>query len=164
MQIKFKGNIVTLLGERLGKGDRAPDFGAVNGDLSPFRLSSIEGKKLISSVPSLDTGVCRTQTKTFHQKLAEMPDITLITVSLDLPFAQKRFCEEAGINHKVISDYQDREFGEKYGLLIKELKLLSRAVLLLNEGHEVVYTEYLEEVTREPDYEKALEAVRSLRG
>ncbi len=163
--IKFKGNPMTLLGEDLQPGSQAPDFRAVDTDLKPVTLQDSAGKvRLITAVPSIDTGVCDTMTRTFNQKAAQLPEkVAVYTVSMDLPFAQKRWCGNAGIERvKTLSDYQDRSFAQNWGLLIKELKLLARAVFVVDEQGKVVYREIVPEVTQEPDYEAALAAVKKL--
>ncbi|MGL4367471.1 MAG: thiol peroxidase [Brevinemataceae bacterium] len=161
MEITFKGTALTVPGEQLKIGDKAPDFHAVGMDLTPWTLSQVKGTKIISVVPSLDTGVCQIQTKKFNQEASSLHNVHIITISLDLPFAQSRWCGAENINNlTVVSDYQEREFGNKYHLLISELKLLTRAVLILDENNIVKYTEYLKEITHEPNYTAALEALQ----
>lgn len=163
--ITFKGNPMTLLGPDVKVGDPAPDFRVVNNDLQPVALPDSRGKvRLIAVVPSLDTGVCDTMTRKFNEQAARLPDeVVVYTVSMDLPFAQKRWCGNAGIEKvKTLSDYQDRSFGLNYGVLIKELKLLTRSVFVVDEDGKVAYREIVKEVTDEPDYESALAAVKKL--
>ncbi|MDW7644552.1 MAG: thiol peroxidase [Desulfuromonadales bacterium] len=163
--ITFKGNPVTLVGPDVKVGDSAPDFHVVDGTLTPVTLADSKGKvRLITVVPSLDTGVCDTMTRKFNEEAAKLPeDVVVYTVSVDLPFAQNRWCGNAGIDRvKTLSDYQDRSFGLNYGLLIDELKLLARAVLVVDANDKIVYREIVKEVTTEPDYKAALEAVRKL--
>ena len=163
--ITFKGNPMTLLGPDVKVGDAAPDFQVVDNALQPVTLASSAGKvRLISVVPSLDTPVCDTMTRTFNQQAANLPaDVVVYTVSLDLPFAQKRWCGNAGIEKvQTLSDYQERAFGLNWGLLIKELKLLARAVFVVDKSGKVAYREIVREVTAEPDYNAALEAVKKL--
>ncbi|MCP3175491.1 thiol peroxidase [Desulfuromonas sp. KJ2020] len=163
--ITFKGNPVTLVGPDVKVGDKAPDFRVVDGTLQPVTLADSKGKvRLITVVPSLDTGVCDTMTRKFNEEAAKLPeDVVVYTVSVDLPFAQNRWCGNAGIDRvKTLSDYQDRSFGLNYGLLIDELKLLARAVLVVDANDKIVYREIVKEVTTEPDYKAALEAVRKL--
>lgn len=163
--ITFKGNPVTLVGPDVKVGDNAPDFRVVDGTLQPVTLADSKGKvRLITVVPSLDTGVCDTMTRKFNEEAAKLPeDVVVYTVSVDLPFAQNRWCGNAGIDRvKTLSDYQDRSFGLNYGLLIDELKLLARAVLVVDANDKIVYREIVKEVTTEPDYKAALEAVRKL--
>jgi thiol peroxidase len=143
-------------------GDTAPDFTAVDTDLKPVKLSDFKGKTVvISAVPSLDTPVCEIQTKKFNQEAASA-NATIVTISMDLPFAQKRFCGANGITAvKVVSDYKDRDFATKYGLYIKELGLISRAVLVVDKNGKVAYEEIVKEVTQEPNYKAALDKVKS---
>lgn len=161
--ITFKNNPVTLLGPDLAVGDSAPEFRVVDTDLSSVTLADSAGQvRLITVVPSLDTGVCDTMTRNFNAKAAELPENVIVyTISMDLPFAQKRWCGNAGIDRvKTLSDYQDRSFGLAYGLLIDELKLLARAVYVIDANGKVVYRQIVPEVTEEPDYDAALEAVK----
>jgi thiol peroxidase len=163
--ITFKGNPMTLVGQPVGTGDAAPDFRVVDNALQPVSLASSAGQiRLITVVPSLDTPVCDTMTRTFNQDAAHLPDhVAVYTVSLDLPFAQKRWCGNAGIDRvKTLSDYQERSFALNYGLLIKELKLLARAVLVIDAQDRVSYLQIVPEVTAEPDYAAALAAVKAL--
>ena len=163
--ITFKGNPMTLLGPDVKPGDPAPDFRVVNTDLQPVSLADSRGKvRLITVVPSLDTGVCDTMTRKFNEQTAGLPEGAVVyTVSMDLPFAQKRWCGNAGIEKvKTLSDYQDRSFGLNYGVLIKELKLLARSVFVIDPEGKVAYREIVREVTDEPDYESALAATRKL--
>ncbi|MDX2494231.1 MAG: thiol peroxidase [Desulfuromusa sp.] len=163
--VLFKGNPATLLGSEVKVGDTAPDFRVVDNGLQPITLASAAGKiRLIAVVPSLDTPVCDTMTRQFNQDVANLPDsVVVYTVSVDLPFAQKRWCGNAGIDKvQTLSDYQDRSFGLNYGLLLKDLKLLARAVYVIDENDKVVYVELVPEVTAEPNYTAALEAVKKL--
>ncbi|WP_432823448.1 thiol peroxidase [Trichloromonas sp.] len=163
--ITFKGNPATLLGPELKVGMAAPDFKVVNNGLQPVSLADSKGKiRLITVVPSLDTPVCDAMTRKFNVEAAKLPDSVLVyTVSLDLPFAQKRWCGNAGIEKvQTLSDYQERSFGLNYGLLIDELKLLARAVLVIDQGDKIAYQEIVKEVTAEPDYAAALAATRAL--
>ena len=154
----FLGNPVTLIGET------APDFSLRASDLSIKSLSDFAGKKkVISVVPSIDTGICSTQTRTFNKELSAMSDTVVITISADLPFAQARWCGVEGLEQAVmLSDYYDNEFGKTYGLLMAEWHLLARAVLVLDEDNKLVYAEYLENVNSEPNYQAAIEAVKAL--
>lgn len=163
--ITFKGNPVTLLGPDIQVGDTAPDFTVVDNSLQPVTLSDGQGKvQLITVVPSIDTGVCDTMTRKFNQDAAALPEnVAVYTISVDLPFAQSRWCGNAGIERvKTLSDYQERSFGLAYGLVIDELKLLARAVYVIDPAGKVAYREIVAEVTAEPDYEAALAAVKSL--
>jgi thioredoxin-dependent peroxiredoxin len=163
--ITFKGNPMTLLGPDVKAGEAAPEFKVVDNGLQPVTLSDSKGKvRLITVVPSLDTPVCDTMTRKFNEQAAKLPDdVVVYTVSLDLPFAQKRWCGNAGIEKvKTLSDYQERAFGLNYGVLIKELKLLARSVFVVDRNDKVAYREIVKEVTAEPDYEAALAAVKKL--
>ena len=164
--VTFKGAPLTLAGQEVKVGSAAPDFKLhyFEGGLKELTLADLKGKAtIISVVPSLDTPVCATQTKTFNEKLGELGDkINALTVSLDLPFAQNRFCGAEGIkNLRTASDYQERAFGQSYGTLIEELKILSRAVFVLDKEGKVVYAQYVPEVASEPDYEPALAALKA---
>lgn len=163
--VLFKGNPATLLGPEIKVGDAAPDFQVVDNGLQPVTLATDAGKvRLITVVPSLDTPVCDTMTRQFNQQAAELPDsVAVYTISVDLPFAQKRWCGNAGIDKvQTLSDYQDRSFGLNYGLLLKNLKLLARAVYVIDQNNKVAYAQIVPEVTDEPDYAAALAAVRKL--
>ncbi len=163
--ITFKGNPVTLLGPELKTGSAAPDFKVVDNGLQPVTLADSQGKvRVITVVPSLDTPVCDTMTRKFNEEAAKLPEnVVVYTISLDLPFAQKRWCGNAGIEKvKTLSDYQERSFGLSYGLLIDELKLLARAVLVIDQEGTISYQEIVKEVTAEPDYKAALAAARAL--
>ncbi len=164
--ITFKGNPMTLVGEPLSLGSPAPPFELhyADGGIKTLTLEDLKGKPtIISVVPSLDTPTCATQTKRFNSELAALGDgINAVTVSRDLPFAQARFCGAEDISAmRTASDYQTHAFGNDYGLTIEELKLLARAVLVLDSSGTVVYREVVSEVASEPDYAKALEALRS---
>jgi len=158
--ITMKGSSLTLIGPEIKVGDLAPEAVLVANDLSEVKLSSFAGKKIILSVvPSLDTPVCDLQTKRFNQEAASLPDVVVLTVSRDLPFAQKRWCGAAGVSAvKTLSDYRGK-FGETYGVLIKELSLLARCIFVIDEKGKVIYTQLVKEVTQEPDYEGVLKAV-----
>lgn len=160
----FAGGSITLLGKEVKVGDKAPEFTAVKGDLSPFTLKDVEGKiKLISVVPSVDTGVCELQTIRFNQEAGKLDNVAIITISEDLPFAQARFCGAKGIDNAiVVSDYNGHSFGTGYGFLIEELQLLNRGIVVIDKDDVVRYVEYVKENTDHPDYDKALEAVKSL--
>lgn len=163
--ITFKGNPFTLLGPALKVGDKAPDFTVVDNGLAAVTLASYSGKiKVISAVPSLDTPVCDTETRRFNQEAAGLPEnVVVLTISLDLPFAQKRWCGAAGIDRVItLSDYQERSFAAAYGVMIKELKLLSRSIFVIDAGNTIRYIEIVPEVTTEPDYAAVIAAVKSL--
>jgi thioredoxin-dependent peroxiredoxin len=161
----MKGNPLTLVGPALKVGDRAPDVELVGNDLQAVKLSSLGRKvSLYASVPSLDTPVCDMETRRFNEAAANLSDdVALVTISMDLPFAQKRWCGAAGIDRVVtLSDYRNAFFGEAYGVLIKELRLLARAVFVVDSARTIRYLEIVKEVTKEPDYEAALNAVTGL--
>ncbi len=163
--ITFKGNPMTLLGEAVRVGDDAPDFKVTGNDLSDIDLSAHKGKVVVLSVvPSIDTPVCATQTRTFNKEATGLAnDVVVLTISMDLPFAQKRFCGAEGIERVVTaSDYKNRSFGTSYGTLIKELGLLTRAVFVIDRKRKVVHAEYVGEVTSEPDYAAAIKAVKEV--
>jgi len=163
--ITFKGNPFTLLGPELKVGDKAPDFAVVDNGLAPVSLASSAGKiRIISSVPSLDTPVCDTETRRFNQEAAGLPgDVVVLTISLDLPFAQKRWCGAAGIDRvTTLSDYRERSFGQNYGVLIKELLLLTRAIFVVDAQGVIRYIQIVPEVTSEPDYAAVVSAAKSL--
>ena len=161
----FQGNGLTLVGDEVKVGDAAPDFSVLGDDLSAVTLADYAGKvKVICLVPSLDTPVCAVQTRRFNEELSALGDrVNALTVSCDLPFAMARFCGSEGIaNRRTGSDYQDRRFGEDWGLTIEELKILTRAVFVLDGDGKIVYAQVVPEVTDEPDYDAALAALREL--
>lgn len=162
--VTFKGNALTAIGPELKTGDKAPDFKVIDGKLNEVTLKSSAGSvRLISVVPSLDTPVCDQQTRKFNEAAAQLPgNVKVLTVSLDLPFAQGRFCTTANIDKiQVLSDHRARSFGENYGVLIKELQLLSRAVFVVGADDKIKYLQYVKEVTEHPDYDKALNAAKT---
>lgn len=165
MQVTFGGKNLNLYGEVVKVSDKAPDFKAVNNDLSSFDSKENQGKVVVYSVvPSIDTGVCSLQARTFNEEAEKLGDnVIVITVSCDLPFAQKRFCAQEGIKNSIsISDYKDHDFGKKYGFLIEDLALLSRGVVIVDKNGKIAYTEYVKEVTNEVNFEAALDAVKAL--
>jgi len=163
--ITMKGAALTLVGDEMRPGEKARDCELIANDLSSIKLSSFYGKVcIISSVPSLDTSVCDTMTRRFNQEAGTLgKDIVVLTISMDLPFAQKRWCGAAGVrNVQTLSDYRQGSFGKNYGVLIKELRLLARAVFVLDKAAVVRYMELVKELTHEPDYEAVLQATRKL--
>ncbi|MEQ8847183.1 thiol peroxidase [Botrimarina sp.] len=167
--VTFKGAPMTLAGQAVDAGQPAPDFTThyFEGGMQTLTLADLKGKPtLISVVPSLDTGVCATQTKKFNDQLGELGDkVHAVTISADLPFAMNRFCGAESIkNLRVASDYQDRSFGKAYGTLIEELKIECRAVFVLAADGKVTYAQYVDEVTDEPDYETAIAELKKLAG
>lgn len=165
MQVTFGGKNLNLYGEVVKVSDKAPDFKAVNNDLSSFDSKENQGKVVVYSVvPSIDTGVCSLQARTFNEEAEKLgDDVIVITVSCDLPFAQKRFCAQEGIKNSIsISDYKNHDFGKKYGFLIEDLALLSRGVVIVDKNGKIAYTEYVKEVTNEVNFDAALDAVKAL--
>lgn len=162
-RVTFKGNPLTLIGPELKKGDKAPNFQLLANDLSLVTLENFKGKtKLVSVVPSLDTPVCDQQTKRFNEEASKLPsDTVVLTVSADLPFAQSRWCGAAHADKiKTLSDHRDAGFGKAYGVLIKELRLLSRSIFVIGPDDRIQYVEYVKEITQHPNYEKALASLR----
>ena len=163
--VTFKGNPLTLVGKEVKVGQKAPDFVVIDNNLSPVRFSSYLGKVcIISSVVSLDTPVCDTQTRKFNEEASRLgPNVVILTISMDLPFAQKRWCGAAGVNRlQTLSDHRDASFGQAYGLLIKELRLLARAVFIVDQKGFIQYKELVKEVTNEPDYRTPLTELKKL--
>jgi thiol peroxidase len=159
----LKGNPLTLIGPELKAGDAAPDFSMVDNGLKTVTLADTgHGVRVISVVPSLDTPVCDAQTKRFNEEAAKLPNVDIITVSMDLPFAQKRWCGAFGVDKvKMLSDHKDGSFGSHYGTLIKELRIESRAIFVLDRQNHIRHAEYVREVADHPNYETALAAARS---
>lgn len=161
----FKGNPLTLIGPELQVGDTAPDFTVSKNLLEEVSLKDYAGKiKLISVVPSLDTGVCDAQTRRFNEEAAGLGEnVVILTVSADLPFAQARWCGAAGVDQVItLSDYKSRSFGQAYGVLIQEFQLDMRSIFVVDQNDKITYVEYLSEMTEHPNYEAAIEAVKSL--
>ncbi|MGO9228827.1 MAG: thiol peroxidase [Bryobacteraceae bacterium] len=159
----MRGNPMTLVGPELKTGDAAPDFNLVDGSLKPVTLADTTGHvRIVSVVPSLDTPVCDAQTKRFNEAAASLPGIDILTVSMDLPFAQKRWCGAFAVDKvKMLSDHKDASFGSNYGTLIKELRIESRAIFVIDRNNRVCHAEYVKEVADHPDYEAALRAARA---
>jgi len=159
----LKGNPFRLSGPELKVGDKAPEFEAVDNSLQKVDLAKTgKGVRVFSVVPSLDTPVCDAQTKRFEEAAAKLPDISIFTVSMDLPFAQKRWCGASGVDKvKMLSDHKSGSFGEHYGTLIKELRIESRAIFVLDKDNTIKHVEYVKEVAEHPNYEAALDAARS---
>lgn len=164
-KVTFGGNPVTLIGQEVKAGDVAPDFKVLDANLKPVSLSDYKDKiKVIAVYPSIDTGVCAAQNRRFNAEADKLgADVVVLSISCDLPFAQKRFCAAEGLNNVVtLSDHLDVDFGTKYGFLIKELRLLSRGTVIIDKKGVIRYVEYVPEVTHEPDYEKAMEEIKKL--
>lgn len=162
-RVTFKGNPLTLIGQELKKGDKAPNFQLLANDLSAVSLETFKGKtKLISVVPSLDTPVCDAQTKRFNEDASKLPsEVVVLTVSVDLPFAQTRWCGAAHADKvKCFSDHREAAFGKAYGVLIKELRLLARSIFVIGPDDRIQYVEYVKEITQHPNYEKAISSLR----
>src|SRR5215472_6496137 len=159
----LKGNPFTLVGPELKKGDTAPDFSAIDYTLKPVTLKDTGSNvRIISVIPSLDTPVCDAQTKRFNEEAAKLPDVNIITVSMDLPFAQKRWCNNFQVDRvKMLSDHKDGSFGSNYGTLIKELRIESRAIFVVDKNNTIRHAEYVKEVADFPNYESALSAARA---
>jgi thiol peroxidase len=163
--ITMKGNPLTLVGRELKVGDSAPEFELLDNDLSPVKFSSFRGKIcVICSVPSLDTPVCDMETRRFNEEAAKLgKDVQIITISMDLPFAQKRWCGAAGVDRLItLSDHREEGFGNAYGVLVKELRLLARSVFVVDREGVIRFIQLVKELTEEPDYEAVLNAVNKL--
>lgn len=159
------GNPLTLTGNEVKVGETAPDFTVIDNDMQPAALSDYKGKVVVlTAVPSLDTGVCSIMTSKFNAEAGKLGDgVQVLTISMDLPFAQKRYCAAEGIeNVKTLSDYQERDFGQKYGLIIAENKLLARAIYIVDKEGKIAYEQIVPEVSHEPDYDAVIEAVKNL--
>ncbi|WP_295962330.1 thiol peroxidase [uncultured Alistipes sp.] len=162
----FKGSPVHIDGEFIQVGVQAPEFELVKSDLSPLTLGSLKGRRVVLNIfPSLDTGVCATSVRKFNKLASSLPDTTVVAVSKDLPFAQSRFCTTEGIDNVVpASDFRVSGFDKAYGVLMSDgplAGLLARAVVVIDKAGKVVYTELVPEITEEPDYDKAVEAVKN---
>lgn len=166
MKITFGGNEVKLIGKEIKVGDVAPSFKATKNDLSEYNSEDYKGDIVIYSIaPSIDTPVCSLQARTFNEKVTELTDdIHVVTITVDLPFAQQRFCAAQGIDKaEIVSDYKNREFGEKYGFLMDGLMLLARGVVIVDRDGKVSYVEYVPEVTHEVNFDAAMEAAKKLK-
>jgi thiol peroxidase len=163
--IRFKGSPLTLLGPALKEGDTAPEFRVLDRTLKEVGLKDFKGKvKLISVTPSLDTPVCDMQARRFNEEAAKLPpEVAVLNISMDLPFAIERFCQLAGIDRvDALSDHREASFGQAYGVLIEELRLLARAIFIIDREDNIRYIEIVPEITEHPNYEMALDAVRKL--
>ncbi|KTF11827.1 thiol peroxidase [Pseudoalteromonas carrageenovora] len=164
-KVSAQGKPVTLLGNGVAVGDSAPNFKVVDGSFIPVTLDDYQGQAvLISVVPSLDTGICSLQTKHFNEKVAaQFPGVAMLTISADLPFAQKRFCKAENIDKvTALSDSVWRDFGQKYGLIIKDMGLLTRSVLVLDKSHTVIYKQLVSSLSTEPEYDSVIEKLKTL--
>lgn len=164
VQVTFRGNPVTLVGEQLKVGDKAPDFTLLSNDLQEKSLSDYNDQiLLISVVPSLDTEICSLQTKRFNEEASKLNDVKVLTVSMDLPFAQSRWCGLEGVTEiETLSDHREANFGEKYGVLIEELRLLARSIFVIDKNNEISYVEYVEEVGSHPNYDEVLRHLKEI--
>ena len=163
--ITMRGNPLTLVGKELKVGDTAPDFGVIGNDMSPVKFSSYRGKIcILSSVPSLDTPVCDIETRRFNKEAENLgSDTAILTISMDLPFAQKRWCAAAGVERVVtLSDHRNAEFGAAYGVLIKELRLLARAIFVVDRDGKIQYIQLVKEIAQEPDYDAVIAAIKKM--
>ncbi|MCL4852458.1 MAG: thiol peroxidase [Bryobacteraceae bacterium] len=162
----FKGSPLTLIGPQLKVGDKAPDFEALDVSLQPVNLAKTQGSvRIFSVVPSLDTPVCDAQTKRFNDEMESLKDVEVYTVSMDLPFAQKRWCGQFGVDRvKMLSDHRSGSFGHNYGTLIKELRMESRAIFVVDRDNTIRHVEYVTEMADHPNYEAAVKAARAAAG
>ncbi|MBN3547334.1 thiol peroxidase [Fictibacillus barbaricus] len=163
MSVTFKEKPVTLLGNEVKVGDQAPDFKVLANDMSEVTLADTKGSvRLIAAVPSVDTGVCDAEVRRFNEEASKLDNVKVLTISVDLPFAQKRWCAAAGIeNVQTLSDHRDLSFGKAYGVAIEELRLLARSVFVIDSSDKITYVEYVNEVTSHPNYEAAIEAAKA---
>ncbi len=164
LKVTFAGNPVTILGNEVKVGDKAPDFTALSAKLEPVKLSDFDGKvKIIVVYPSIDTGVCAAQNRRFNVEANNLNNTVVLSISCDLPFAQSRFCGAEGLENLVtLSDHKDLDFGSKYGFVIDELRLLTRGTVIIDKEGIVKYVEHVPEITNDPDYDKALEVAKGL--
>ncbi|MDF2882538.1 MAG: tpx [Clostridiaceae bacterium] len=161
MKVNFKNSPVTLVGNEVKVGDSAPDFTAIDKSMQPVSLSNNKGVKILLTVPSIDTPVCDLETRTFNERATELNNVTIYTISMDLPFAQSRWCGAHGIKNVItLSDFKDRIVGKNYGTYIEELGLLTRASFVIDSNNKVVYVDYLKEVADYPNYDEILEAAK----
>lgn len=165
-EVTFQGKPVTLIGPALKVGDKAPDFTVIDNNLQPLKLTDFKGKVLVLvAVPSLDTSVCDIEARRFNAEAPKLGDgVVVLVVSMDLPFAQKRWCGANGIERVITaSDHREASFGSAYGVLVKELRLLARAIFVIDRKGVIRYFQLVKEAGQEPDYQSALDAVRSLK-
>ena len=161
MKITFNGDPITLVENQVKVGDTAPDFLVVDNTLKDLTLSDTKGKRIFVTVPSLDTSVCDMEVRKFNEEASKLDDVTVYVISMDLPFAQVRWCGNAGVDRvKTVSDYKQKSFGKNDGALIEEFCFLTRAIFVVDENNKITYVEYCKDVINEPDYESALNAVK----
>lgn len=163
-KVTFGGSPLTIVGEPIKVGDKAPDFTVLSASLEPVKLSDYDGKvRILAIYPSIDTGVCAAQNRRFNVEANKLEGVVVLSISCDLPFAQSRFCAAEGLDNIVtLSDHKETEFGIKYGFLLKELRLLSRGTVIIDKEGIVKYVEYVSEVTNEPDFDAAIKAVNEI--
>lgn len=161
MNITFNGDPITLVGKPLSVGDSAPDFLVVDNTLKNVTLKDTSGKRIFVAVPSIDTSVCDMEVRKFNEAAAKLDNVTVYVISMDLPFAQVRWCGNAGIDKVItLSDYKQKSFGKNYGALIEEFCFLTRAIFVVDENNKIIYIEYCKDVINEPDYEAVLNAAK----
>lgn len=164
VKVTFKGNPVTILGKAPKVGDTAPDFTALSSSLEPVKLSDFDGKvKVIAIYPSIDTGICAAQNRRFNKEADSLDGVAVLSISVDLPFAQSRFCAAEGLKNIItLSDHKELDFGSKYGFVIEELRLLARGTVIIGKDNKIKYVEYVPEIAQEPDYDAALKVIKEL--
>jgi thioredoxin-dependent peroxiredoxin len=164
VKVTFKGNPVTILGKAPKVGDTAPNFTVLSSSLEPVQLSDFDGKvKVIAIYPSIDTGICAAQNRRFNKEADALDGVAVLSISVDLPFAQSRFCAAEGLKNIVtLSDHKELDFGSKYGFVIKELRLLARGTVIIGKDNKIKYVEYVPEIAQEPDYGAALKIIKEL--
>lgn len=161
MELKFQGNPVKVSGNEVKVGDTAPDFTVINNSMSPVSLKDTKGVRIFLTAPSIDTPVCDLEVRTFNERASEVPGVTVYTVSMDLPFAQSRWCAAHGVESVItVSDFKDRLFGKNFGTYIDDLGLLARAAFVVDSNNKVTYVEYVPEVTNQPDFDAVLNAAK----
>ncbi len=161
MKITFNGDPITLVENQVKVGDTAPDFLVVDNTLKDLTLADTNGKRIFVTVPSLDTSVCDMEVRKFNEEASKLDYVTVYVISMDLPFAQVRWCGNAGVDRvKTVSDYKQKSFGKNYGALIEEFCFLTRAIFVVDENNKITYVEYCKDVINEPNYEGALNAVK----
>jgi thiol peroxidase len=164
VKVTFKGNPVTILGNAPKVGDTAPNFTVLSSSLEPIQLSDFDGKvKVIAIYPSIDTGICAAQNRRFNKEADALDGVAVLSISVDLPFAQSRFCAAEGLKNIVtLSDHKELDFGSKYGFVIEELRLLARGTVIIGKDNKIKYVEYVPEIAQEPDYDAALKVIKEL--
>lgn len=164
VKVTFKGNPVTILGKAPKVGDTAPNFTVLSSSLEPVQLSDFDGKvKVIAIYPSIDTGICAAQNRRFNKEADALNGVAVLSISVDLPFAQSRFCAAEGLKNIVtLSDHKELDFGSKYGFVIEELRLLARGTVIIGKDNKIKYVEYVPEIAQEPDYDAALKVINEL--